>query len=671
MAIPQELLCLTDDQSEVFRAIIDTIVAPLTDQEESELLANLADIAIHTKDQITTFAKLPALHGEIFDFLYHATPPDQQKVFATLLSLLANPHSALLLTGHWSRFDQLTRQQREAVVNNWRTSNFAFKRLIYKVIYFIVTYPLYRKVGTEFQACIGYSGKDHVRNQPDYQPKRQHPRLPMMTTEEALAEPLKFDIIVIGSGCGGGVCAGRLAQAGKSVLVIEKGKYYHHSEYDLQETTGFDDLYENRGLLTTGDGSVLVFAGSTFGGGSAFADDLEEVCHRIGATTAGIEHNVPNQILAKGCRKLGYPLSAIPQNTSGHQHECEFCGCGCKDGIKNTTTHTWLRDAHEHGARFLDQTRVVRILTRNKKAIGIECIVHGQHTVTIAANQVVVSAGTLHSPNLLIRSGLKNKHLGQHLRLHPCHVVVGFFSETVDMFRGPILTNVSNVAENWNGDNYGVKIEAPTVLGGGFSGLLPWRGAAHHKEIMLRYRQCSPLVIVARDKDSQGSVSYDDQGNLKVNYKLSKHDTQSLIEGMIHALKILCAGGAAELQTTQFGLEPFRFSKTEKPDVNNPRFVQWLQQVRAYGLPAHGCNVMSAHQMGTCRMGVSPSVSATKPTGETWEVENLYVADASLLPTACGVNPMITIQATALHVANTMIAAYGNQKSSTEQNPEM
>jgi choline dehydrogenase-like flavoprotein len=51
--------------------------------------------------------------------------------------------------------------------------------------------------------------------------------------------------------------------------------------------------------------------------------------------------------------------------------------------------------------------------------------------------------------------------------------------------------------------------------------------------------------------------------------------------------------------------------------------------------------------MGSARRGGSPAGSAAGPTGETWEVRNLVVADGSAFPTASGVNPMLTIEAIA------------------------
>jgi long-chain-alcohol oxidase len=56
-------------------------------------------------------------------------------------------------------------------------------------------------------------------------------------------------------------------------------------------------------------------------------------------------------------------------------------------------------------------------------------------------------------------------------------------------------------------------------------------------------------------------------------------------------------------------------------------------------------------------MGTSRKTSATKHTGETWDVKNLFVADSSLFPTAIGINPMVTIQAISLSVSRHIIAS--------------
>ena len=96
-----------------------------------------------------------------------------------------------------------------------------------------------------------------------------------------------------------------------------------------------------------------------------------------------------------------------------------------------------------HGAKFLDCSEVTRALIQDNKAIGVECMVHRESKVKIFADRVVVSAGSMRTPGLLINSGLTNKNIGQNLRVHPSVLVFGVFNEPIDVHQGSILTAVS------------------------------------------------------------------------------------------------------------------------------------------------------------------------------------------------------------------------------------
>ncbi|KAG1043008.1 hypothetical protein G6F43_011766 [Rhizopus delemar] len=386
-----------------------------------------------------------------------------------------------------------------------------------------------------------------------------------------------------------------------------------------------------------------------------FSKDLDKVFDRIGATTEGIKHNGSNQVLVDGCKALGYPVADIPQNTGGRPHDCHFCFGGCRAGIKNSTMNSWLRDAHQHGAKFLDKTKVKKVLIEKGRAVGVECLMNYERKVRIKADQVVVSAGSLQSPGVLLRSGLKNKQIGQNLRLHPCTITFGYFDKKIRTFEGSIMTAVSTVAENPENDGYGCKLEIPCVHPGSYSTCVPWRGAAAHKELMMRYEHCTPILILTRDKDSRGTVQYDKDENLIADYKLSPRDSRSMLEGIARSVEILVAAGAREIHAPQYGVEPFKFEVNEESRVDNLRFIAWKASMIKHGLPDEGVGLFCAHQMGTNRMGISPNNSVVKPTGETWEVKNLYVADASVFPTSSGVNPMVTTETIALHIADCII----------------
>ena len=81
----------------------------------------------------------------------------------------------------------------------------------------------------------------------------------------------------------------------------------------------------------------------------------------------------------------------------------------------------------------------------------------------------------------------------------------------------------------------------------------------------------------------------------------------------------------------------------------------------------------TAHLMGTCRMGSSPTDSVTNADGRTWDIPNLWICDGSLFPTAGGVNPSMTIYALALRAADRIkaLAARGELSGRTARRAAM
>ncbi|KAL7315627.1 hypothetical protein PS15m_004820 [Mucor circinelloides] len=676
-----------EGQLETLKVILDTFIAPLPKEQEDKLVAKLKDT--HTEEQVREFCKLSSTSLQsletIKQFVNKTVLPDKRKELLLMLSLLSSRAGTFALTGHFDEFKNLSLADREAIFINWKNSFLPQLRLLYKTFHSLSCHPAYAAHTKDLGIAMHYNDliKDQkYENVPD--------RLDMLKPEQ-VHDNMEFDVVIIGSGAGGGVVASQLAKAGKSVLVVEKGAYHHEDEFIVDESKGFENLYEYGGFAPSYEGSISMLAGSVFGGGTTvnwcaslklqhfvreewakqglthflspkFANDLDRVFERIGATTDGIVHNKSNQVLIDGCKALGYPVADIPQNTGGRAHECEFCYTGCRAGIKNGSMNTWLRDANQHNAKFLVKTKVNKVITKNGKAAGVECVVNYDRKVNIKANQVVVSAGSLQSPGVLIRSGLKNKNIGRNLRLHPCSITFGFFDREIRTFQGSIMTAVSGVAESVDNDGYGAKLEVPCLHPGSFSTVLPWRGAAAHKELMMRYDRCAPILILSRDKDSTGVVRYDDKDNAIVDFNLSSRDRKSLLAGIDRSLNILVAAGAREVHTGQFGVDPFIFRDSEESRIDNPRFAAWKQQVIKYGFPQEGAGVFCAHQMGSNRMGISSKTSVVKPTGETWEVKDLYVADASVFPTASGVNPMVTTEAIALHIADCILNKNSNAK---------
>lgn len=495
---------------------------------------------------------------------------------------------------------------------------------------------------------------------------------------------IKCDAVVVGSGSGGGVIAGILAKAGYKVLVLEKGNYCARSNLTLLEGPTMDQMYLGNGLLATSDMGVVLLAGSTVGGGSTinwaasirtpqhvlnewskhyelelfqsrlYKEAMDDVCEKMGVQSEVENEGFNNMVLRRGCNELGYPLINIPRN-SPPDHYCGWCCLGCKDGKKKGTSETWLVDLVSSGnGVILPGCEAVQVLHSRKKgrdrstATGVvfEFQYEGlKERFLVESKVTIVACGALCTPELLKRSGLKNQNIGKNLHLHPVTMAWGYFPDTPDVwpepekrsYEGPIMTAMSAVVGNFNSSGYGAIIQTPALHPGMFSALMPWVSGIDFKKRMSKFSRTAHIFALARDQGSGVLTS-----PTSVNYQLDTTDEENLQKGLEKVLRILAAAGAEEIGT--------HYSKGKTINVkqaSSHEFEKFVKEESSRGLRDLTTPICSAHQMGSCRMGVEPKGSAVNPMGETWEVEGLYVADSSVFPTALGVNPMVTVQAIA------------------------
>lgn len=268
---------LNETQRETLTAIVDTFVSPLTAEEEETLIKNTLDIPNNcfTKRQISEFAKISASDVNIVDRIEQKLPqtlsPKQIKDFLLVLSLMSYRPSSVVFTGYWTLFKDLDRSYREQVLIGWKKSPFSIFRQLYNAFMGIGIIESYIAMEAPLYKSIMYSGieggQSYFKQQPDYE-KVQHERLHMLSTKEAKSHS-RFDAIIIGSGAGGGVTAAELAKAGLTVLVIEKGKYFHQDDMVVDnDKFALTNLFENGGTTPNAYGNLNFLAASNFGGGT-------------------------------------------------------------------------------------------------------------------------------------------------------------------------------------------------------------------------------------------------------------------------------------------------------------------------------------------------------------------------------------------------------------------
>jgi long-chain-alcohol oxidase len=533
---------------------------------------------------------------------------------------------ALLLGAFAVRFPRLSRERRERTLLSWcdsrvppRTAGFhALRKAILLLAWTLPGAPW---------AELGYPGP--LGTDPQAPAKPLTPIVPDGPLE------LRCDVCVVGSGAGGGPAAAVLAGAGLDVVVLEAGGYHGPPDFDGAELDGLQRLYLDGATIADDDHSMGILAGSCLGGGTvvnyttsfrtpdsvreewggpfvteAFTKSLDAVCERLGVNADHNAVSAREELVKQGLEQLGWHVDFMPRDVRGCEQGrvCGYCPYGCRLGAKQSTDRTWLVDAERAGARIVVGVRAERIATGPRVEAG---------HVSVRARAVVVAAGAINTPALLLRSGLGNAFVGRNLYLHPVAGALGFFDEEVRPWEGTMQAIYSDELADLDA-GYGCRFETTATHPGFVAAFMPWRGAAQHRELMLQTARMAPLGVLLRDREG-GRVKVRRDGTPLIRHKLSGYDARHLDIGVQGAVRILQVAGARRVVRVDYPYYSF-------------------------------------HQMGTARMGASQDAAACDYEGALWGRRDVVVCDGSAFPSASGVNPMITISALA-HMNATALAA--------------
>lgn len=503
--------------------------------------------------------------------------------------------------------------------------------------------------------------------------------------EELLERPRDLveeaDICVIGSGGGGAVAAAELASAGRSVVVLEQGHHWTSKDFTQREDEMLPRLFEEAGMRQTADGAITILQGRNVGGSTvhnlcyAFrtpdpilrmwreefgltdltAEALEPSFRRVERNLKvkpirPDEVNLLNARIREGAEKLGYS-GFVTNHNRENCVKAGYCILGCSYDAKQSMLVTYVPRAHQAGARIYANARAERIEADGDgvrrvlgQIVGDGGEVHG--SIEVNARVVVLAAGAVGSPDLLLRSGLGGDHVGRHLHLHPSVMAAGFWDEPLHAYRGIPQSYYIDEFLDLEADPHSGYVLMPIAGFPVLTGVnMPGFGREHFA-VMRDFDKLGGLLVMLHDR-SEGRVrSGDSLSHPKIDYDLEPMDRKLLARGLRHCTEVLFAAGATRVSLPYLD-GPLVLTPGDDLSVVERR------EIRAGDVP-----IASTHPQSTCRMGTSSSNSVVDGFGGLHEVKGLFVADMSVFPTSLGAPPQITTAALADRTAQHILARW-------------
>ena len=167
---------------------------------------------------------------------------------------------SLLLTWCWNPLDQQNLHTREGVIRSWRNGYSQGMRVLSKTLA-----TMAQRADSVHNSLFHHlSGYNDVPR--DWRPVESYQYI--FTQVEAGSEPhiIETDVVVVGSGPGGGLTAKNLAEAGHKVLVVDKGYHFPPSQLPMTQASGTSLLFSNGGAIMSEDGGTVTINGSAWGG---------------------------------------------------------------------------------------------------------------------------------------------------------------------------------------------------------------------------------------------------------------------------------------------------------------------------------------------------------------------------------------------------------------------
>jgi choline dehydrogenase-like flavoprotein len=477
---------------------------------------------------------------------------------------------------------------------------------------------------------------------------------------------VRCDVCVIGAGAGGAPVAKELAEGGLDVVMLEEGPRVTTDQFTARPREMSRLFYRDAGqVVTVGNAPIVLPLGSGIGGttminsGTCFrtpesvlgmwgerfgldeltADELDPYFRRVEReiNVVQVPEDIAGQnalVVKRGAEALGWSGDFLWRNVRGCVGS-GVCAFGCPTSAKQHVGLNYVPRAWAAGALTYDDCRAERIERDGAIARAVVARAKGGGTVRVECSHVVVSCGAIHTPLFLARQrlGARSGELGCNLAIHPATGVRALFDEEINMAKGvPQSYFIDEFADE------GIMFEGAAGPPDYAAMSFPYSGE-RHRELMLQYRHIAQFGVMVSDL-SRGVVR-ERAGRLEIRYDLNREDTATFKRAIELLCELYFAAGATRVFPPVTGLAELTGGD--------------IEPLRRHEVRAHDLVLMAFHPLGTARADARPDHGVVDGGLKLHDADNVWVADASVIPSSIGVNPQITIMALATRLAYALL----------------
>jgi choline dehydrogenase len=504
-------------------------------------------------------------------------------------------------------------------------------------------------------------------------------------------EVLEADVVIVGSGAGGGTAAEVLSAAGLKVLILEEGPLKTSASFkDMNDARAYGELYQEGGARASTDGAVSVLQGRSVGGSTtvnwtasfrtppptlkhwaenfglkdadeaAMAPWFAQMEDRLGIAPWSVQPNPNNDALKRGAEVLGWAAHVIPRNVRGCWN-LGYCGLGCPTNAKQSMLVTTIPAALKNGARLIHHVSARSlhfvggsVESLSAAALAADCVRPSGVKLQVKARHYVLAGGAINTPALLLRSSAPDPYarIGKRTCIHPVNLSLAVMPDKVEPYYGAPQSIYCDEFQWKHGATgpAGYKLEVPPLQPMLTSTIFNSYGAVLRAAMaQLPYMQA--VLALLRDgfdeRSPGGDIRIDASGAPQLHYDFNEYLWDGFRRAYLSMAELQFAAGAKQVLPAHLDAHPY---------------TSWAEARAAIAeLPCRKQRlpIFTAHLMGGCAMGEDEKLTVTDSRGRFRHAANLSVIDGSLFPTSLGVNPQLSIYGFACRNATALAKELG------------